>query len=476
MKYFLIPILVLLFFSCSLSDSEHSIYNNSVQISDLEKKTSLQIDDSYWGIQFNPITPHASLTYESLDTQQIINGIPILLDYMKKSGVKYSRYSVNWSTVEDSSGTYHWKIPDMCIDGLTKNKIIPYVCITGGHSVYSGEYTPVYNEQSMKAWKKWVSTFVKRYADKIDYWELWNEPNYKSFWKPEPNASEYMVLLREYKRIIDSLDPGAKILGGSLARVDLPYAKELYEMGIDSLIDIFTVHPYNRIPEAVDDPVNMPVKTPLWYRKSNNTYSQIYELSDDVVLWQGECGYPSGRNSHGWTGNGPWGKKIQSKWLLRRLLSDIEYGAGLSGYFTLWEFDFGEDDTKINRKGLLRIEDMHPKKAYEAFQNLASVVDNRYKLHEFDSLEFMITDEGDFEGYRENEIFVTSFKKDNHILLMYWFTGSIQENVEPAYVKIDGVNIINNEFVDLLHGKKYKVKNGNKFPLTDYPIVLKVSF
>jgi hypothetical protein len=67
-----------------------------------------------------------------------------------------------------------------------------------------------------------------------------------------------------------------------------------------------------------------------------------------ITLWQGECGYPSGDNSGGWQGRGPWGERIQAKWVLRRLLTDFGLGLEVTNAFVLREF---EQENRPNTKG-----------------------------------------------------------------------------------------------------------------------------
>ena len=47
-------------------------------------------------------------------------------------------------------------------------------------------------------------------------WQLWNEPNSPLFWKPRPDPSEYLRLLRAFDSAVQGADPGARILLGGL--------------------------------------------------------------------------------------------------------------------------------------------------------------------------------------------------------------------------------------------------------------------
>ena len=73
----------------------------------------------------------------------------------------------------------------------------------------------------------------------------------------------FPVLAQPFKMI-----PQPTIIGGSLARMDLPYAKEIFESGIADQIDVLTLHPYNTIPKGSVRDIAYPVKTPHYYLPS----------------------------------------------------------------------------------------------------------------------------------------------------------------------------------------------------------------
>jgi polysaccharide biosynthesis protein PslG len=113
----------------------------------------------------------------------------------------------------------------------------------------------------------------------ITDWQVWNEPNSPLFWKPDPNASQYMTLLRAFGSAVKDADPRAQILIGglfptptggiSMAR----FLGDLYDAGGRGQFDAVAIHPYastprialarvaneRRITERFDDP-----EVPIW--------------------------------------------------------------------------------------------------------------------------------------------------------------------------------------------------------------------
>jgi hypothetical protein len=72
------------------------------------------------------------------------------------------------------------------------------------------------------AWLRFVDTITRRYGKEVKHWEIWNEPNTVWFWKPSPIAAEHVELVRRTTPLIKRNIPSARVLGGSVARLDLP--------------------------------------------------------------------------------------------------------------------------------------------------------------------------------------------------------------------------------------------------------------
>jgi hypothetical protein len=87
-------------------------------------------------------------------------------------------------------------------------------------------------------------------------WEVWNEPNFPSFWYAgrAPQASEYRLLLTAARRGLQAGDRRARIIFGGLAYGQAgvrptEYMKAfLREPGAGCLFDEVAIHPYSRSP------------------------------------------------------------------------------------------------------------------------------------------------------------------------------------------------------------------------------------
>lgn len=144
----------------------------------------------------------------------------------------------------------------------------------------------------------------------------------------------------------------------------------------------------------------------------------------------------------------------------------------------------------VNEKCLLSNPDLNPKPAYFTYQNLCSVMDERYRIKNIDHT-IQVLDQGMFFGIGPEDDafpsvplvagFVTSKK---HYLTAYWLPWHPQEYTpDPATINLE---LKNCKFekpvrIDLLTGKVYQIekfenKNGkivfHNIPLSDYPFII----
>lgn len=98
---------------------------------------------------------------------------------------------------------------------------------------------------------------VRRYRDRVDHWEIWNEPDWV-FWSG--TVEEFAELHRFAANLVRQEDPGSKILMGGLATdgVSTPWLEATDEfmqrflaLGVGDTIDIFSIHIYEREIEDV---------------------------------------------------------------------------------------------------------------------------------------------------------------------------------------------------------------------------------
>lgn len=318
-------------------------------------------------------------------------------------GVSYARITpTTWQNVEPEPGEYDWSRTDQVLGFMADHGIEPYARVGLGNPAYddaggirSGTTPPFRDEETYAAWREFLPRIVERYVDEVTYWEMPNEPNVGIFWQPEPDAVELARYVREAEELIEDVTPDAKLVGGVLAGLDVSYTREFLAAGGAKHIDVFCYHAYQTLPEAYLGRLNVRAKADIGGIELDLDRDRLRDLRfesalDDLEgvlrkrgfdgpLWQGETGYPSTEDTIHWRGEGPWGERIQAKFALRRLLTDWFAGAEMSAYFPIIEFStergsWGFHEGK-NTKGLLVLENLRRKPAFDAIQHLCTVLD-----------------------------------------------------------------------------------------------------
>jgi hypothetical protein len=193
-----------------------------------------------------------------------------LLARIGRGGVGTLRINLSWGAIQSGPDKpYDWSHYDLVIAGAAINGIRVLATVYGspGWVEPTAEIPPLGSAQS--DFDRFVRAAVERYGAggsfwkqhpdlpemPITDWQLWNEPNSRLFWKPAPNASDYLSLLRGFDDAVHSADSGAHVLLGGLfptPRGDITmvsYLTELYRLGAARYFDAAAVHPYAANPQ-----------------------------------------------------------------------------------------------------------------------------------------------------------------------------------------------------------------------------------
>ena len=175
--------------------------------------------------------------------------IPDNLELMKKAGIRWVRADFSWIGVERQQGKWTFDHLDRVVDETTKRgmQLLPILDYTVPWA------TPSYKH--LDAWLEYVKRTVRRYQDRIQYWEVWNEENLKGFWADEPSGEDYALLLKETYKAIKEINPNLIVLYGGLAGTPLDYFKKSLDAGASDFFDVINLHPYRgglTMPERIE--------------------------------------------------------------------------------------------------------------------------------------------------------------------------------------------------------------------------------
>ncbi|MDR2706054.1 MAG: beta-galactosidase [Planctomycetaceae bacterium] len=404
-------------------------------------------------------------------------------EYLVPLGIKKLRLQAGWAKTEQKQGQYDWTWLDTIINDAHARGLKPWLQITYGNPIYSGGggrepgAGMPFSDEALAAWERWVEAMVLRYKDKVNEWETWNEPNQygeiieqknKEFSTPEFSAK---FNIRTAK-IVRKHQPDAHIAGLNLAYIGnfTDYADKFFKVLADEkafdLFNSFTYHPYARNP---DDTWNKTLNLEEMLRKYNST----------VPLRQGECGCPSGFHHLTALENHYWTELSQSKWLLRRTISDLGHGHETA---VLGIIDMAYP-VELYTLGLLRTDSskkvLGVKKAYYAVQNAVSMFDDRIEPIPHEKIETTTK-------LRQSVAYAFRDKNTDARLLAIWFHPAIPSDtneLKPTKIVIEKGQFKNPVYVEMLTGGVYEIPkeqwndDGNKqtfnnIPVYDSPVLI----
>jgi len=118
---------------------------------------------------------------------------------------------------------------------------------------------PPRSEAELRVWINLVTQLMQHVNGKVDYVEVWNEPNEYKWWPTGPDPMEFARLLNVTYTAVHTVSPTTQVISGGLAGNDIGYLGEVYdafgELGLKaSPFDMVGAHPFSgdHAPDSVD--------------------------------------------------------------------------------------------------------------------------------------------------------------------------------------------------------------------------------
>jgi hypothetical protein len=179
------------------------------------------------------------------------------------TGVKYVRKGIYWDTIETSPGVFNWTQTDTWITSMEAKGFSMIITVVWNNRDYEDIWDrAIVTAAGREAYANFVATLATRYAGKDIIWEIWNEPNLRSFWhenaqnvsNTDAMAEEYTELVKVAVPAMKAANPNCRVVAGSISALwtdSFNWFDRCIEVGIlTSGIDGISVHPYGfRWPE-----------------------------------------------------------------------------------------------------------------------------------------------------------------------------------------------------------------------------------
>lgn len=164
---------------------------------------------------------------------------------LKDAGVRWLRFFPEWAWVQPRAGEWKWSDADALVGNSKENGIriagvfayfAPWASADGGT-----RKCPV---KDMQYWRDYVGEAVKRYRDRIRYWEVWNEFN--GSFSVNGTPAIYAEMVKEACLTARKIDPECRI-GMSCANFDVGFFDAAIKAGAAGHFDFIAVHPYENL-------------------------------------------------------------------------------------------------------------------------------------------------------------------------------------------------------------------------------------
>jgi len=225
-----------------------------------------------------------------------------MLQLCKTAGLTWMRdWSVKWHTVEPRQGTWDFSKTDPQIDrvlaaGLNPLMLLPFAsapwCSDADMDVIR-QYTQGNKYRELRSvvacpandpalFRKYVARTVQQYRDRIDYYEIMNEPLYTTYAVPERfgyDMPDYLQILRDAYKTIKANQTDAKVIGGIGAWVDRDWVNRFIEADGLRWCDVMDIHLY---------PVTIPPE--VYGRDLAKCWKKLQDRGEAKPIWLTEFG------------------------------------------------------------------------------------------------------------------------------------------------------------------------------------------
>ncbi|MGB2822241.1 MAG: hypothetical protein WBF17_14750, partial [Phycisphaerae bacterium] len=281
---------------------------------------------------------------------------------LAEGGFRWLRMDFVWERIERKKGQYDWSPYDRLLAAGEPYGMRFLFILDYSNKLYETDRS-VRTAEGRAAMARWAAAAVERYKGRGILWEMWNEPNIAVFWKPRPDAKDYILLAKAVGDAIRKAAPGEMYIGPATSTIDFDFLEACFRGGLLECWSAVSVHPYRQqMPETVEAD----------YARLRRLIRKYAPKDKQVPILSGEWGYSS-----------VWGNfddRKQGKYLARQWLINLAGDVPLS----IW-YDWHDDgrDPKEAEHHFGTVAHAHhagrepvydPKPAYLAAKTLTTVL------------------------------------------------------------------------------------------------------
>ena len=420
-------------------------------------------------------------------------------DRVAELGVKWVRIQSGWARTEREKGVYDFAWIDPIIDNLIARGLKPWVCLCYGNGIYDEKAAevfgavgcpPIFTQEQKTAWINYVKAFVNRYKGRVEYYEVWNEPDGKWCWKHGVNATELGEFTLATAKAVKEADCSAKVIGGVVCLRSIKYLNEAFAAGMGDYIDYISFHEYTSDETQVFERVT-----------ALRALAAKYNPAIDII--QGESGSQSRSGGNGALKEGAWTEEKQAKQLARHTIADLLADVYFTSYFSCMDMIeglngkvedkntyldygyFGVLGAEFDENGV-SVGEYYKKKSYRVLQNIASVFAEDFVVCDLPVMFMPQASERIFgTDLKRNQIVCGSFSRDTGEAFVYWYPsdimtssyeGTVTMEVCSNYEKVRVIDIMDGSIYripdNMMERDKYGMYVIKNLPIKDTPMMI----
>ncbi len=298
------------------------------------------------------------------------------------AGFRWIRMDFKWDATERERGRYDFSSYDRLLGSLDQHNIHALLILDYANPQYD-HGAPPRTEGTRRAFADWAAAAARHFAGRPVIWEVYNEPNNKMFWKPQPDVNEYVALALAVGRAFRAAAPNEKLIGPATG-MDFPFLEACFKGGLLDYWTAVSVHPYRESdPEsAANDYCRLRKMIDRYRTRSGSdgiNRTTLASSHDQIPIISGEWGYSSV-----WRG---MSEEKQGAMLAREMLTNLANNISISIWYD-WRDDGIDPNEPEHHFGMVRAASQggrdqvfEPKPAYLAAKTLSGFLDGYAYQH-----------------------------------------------------------------------------------------------
>ncbi len=272
------------------------------------------------------------------------------IEMIADAGFRWVRMDFVWEATEKTPGRYDFSAYDRLLDSLQPFDLGALLILDYGNQLYDNG-APPRTENTRRAFADWAGAAARHFAGRRVIWEIYNEPNNKMFWRPQPDVNEYVALALAVGRAFRAAAPNEKLIGPATG-IDFPFLEACFKAGLLDYWTAVSVHPYRQTDpeEAANDYCRLRkmierYKTPTGRGSERVSPTTLASSNAEIPIISSEWGYSSV-----WRG---MSDEKQGALLAREMLTNLANDIPISIWYD-WRDDGADANEPEHHFGLVR--------------------------------------------------------------------------------------------------------------------------